>query len=166
MDIDKLSKNIFFKELLDKYKNNVFNMILNELNFIDNEKIDISKILLEEFFNELCFDERCEIIEKFYTNFKELLNDKDFVKKLNFSNLEVNQYKIYIKNFETQRSLNESITILYDLIPKLDSLCTQININNEDINELKSFKNMYEENDRKTLYEYKQYIDKLIEQGN
>lgn len=43
MDIDKLSKNIFFKELLDKYQNNVFNMILNELNFIDNEKIDISK---------------------------------------------------------------------------------------------------------------------------
>ena len=120
MDIDKLSKNIFFKELLDKYQNNVFNMILNELDFIDNEKIDISKILLEEFFNELCFDERCEIIEKFYTNFKELLNDKDFVKKLNFSNLEVNQYKIYIKNFETQRSLNERITILYDLIPKLD----------------------------------------------
>ena len=101
--------------------------------------------------NELCFDERCEIIEKFYTNFKELLNDKDFVKKLNFSNLEVNQYKIYIKNFETQRSLNESITILYDLIPKLDSLCTQININNEDISELKSFKNMYEENDRKNI---------------
>ena len=166
MDIDKLSKNIFFKESLDKYQNNIFKMILNELNFIDNEKINISKIMLEEFFNELCFDEKCEIIEKFYINFKELLNDNDFVKNLNFSELEVNQYKIYIKNFEARLSLNENITILYDLIPKLDSLCTRIDVNKEEMRELQSFKNLYEEYDRKTLYECKQYIDKLIEQGN
>lgn len=166
MDIDKLSRNIFFKELLDKHQNNIFKMILNELNFIDDEKIDISKIMLEEFFNELCFDDKCEIIGKYYINFKELLNDNDFVKNLNFSEFEVNQYKIYIKNFETQLSLNENISILHDLILKLDSLCTEIDINKDKMRELESFKNMYEDYDRKTLYEYKQYIDKLIEQGN
>lgn len=159
MNIDKLSRNIFFKETLDKYQNNVFKMILNELNFIDDEKINISKNMLKEFFNELCFDERCEIIEKFYINFKDLLNDNDFVKNLNFSELEVNQYKILIKNREIKLELDERTNILYDVLNQVSDLIRKNYILNEEIREFKNFKDMYESDDRHTLKYCKDYVD-------
>ena len=158
MDGTELSKNIFFNELLNKYENNYENLLLNELNFIDDDS-NKSIMLLESYFNKLNFDEKITVIEKFSCNFEYLFNDKEFIHNLNIQEFELNQYKILIKNSKIKLELNERINILYDLLDQVSDLIMKNNILNEKIRELDSFKDMYENCDRHTLKYCKDYVD-------
>lgn len=158
MNKAELSKNIFFNELLNKYENNYENLLLNELNFIDDDS-NKSIMLLESYFNKLNFDEKINVIEKFLCNFENLFNDEKFIQNLNIQEFELNQYKILIKNSEIKLELNEKTNILYELLSQVSDLIKKNDILNEKIRELDSFKDMYENYDRHTLKYCKDYVD-------
>jgi exonuclease I len=158
MDEAELSKNIFFNELLNKYENNYENLLLNELNFIDDDS-NKSIMLLESYFNKLNFDEKINVIEKFSCNFEKLFNDEEFIRNLNIKEFELNQYKILIKNNKIKLELNDRTNILYDVLNQVSDLMRKNDILNEKIRELESFKDMYESYDRHTLKYCKDYVD-------
>lgn len=158
MNEAELSKNIFFNELLNKYENNYENLLLNELNFIDDDS-NKSIMLLESYFNKLNFDEKINVIEKFSYNFEKLFNDEEFINNLNIKEFELNQYKILIKNSKIKLELNDRTDILYDVLNQVSDLIRKNDILNEKIRELESFKDMYESYDRHTLKYCKDYVD-------
>ena len=158
MDGTELSKNIFFNELLNKYENNYENLLLNELNFIDDNS-NKSIMLLKSYFNKLNFDEKINVIEKFSCNFENLFNDEEFIHNLNIQEFELNQYKILIKNNKIKLELDERTNILYDVMNQVSDLIRKNDILNEKIRELESFKDMYESYDRHTLKYCKDYVD-------
>jgi exonuclease I len=158
MNEAELSKNIFFNELLNKYENNYENLLLNELNFIDDDS-NKSIMLLESYFNKLNFDEKINVIEKFSCNFEKLFNDEEFIRNLNIKEFELNQYKILIKNNKIKLELNDRTNILYDVLNQVSDLMRKNDILNEKIRELESFKDMYESYDRHTLKYCKDYVD-------
>lgn len=158
MDGTELSKNIFFNELLNKYENNYENLLLNELNFIDDDS-NKSIMLLESYFNKLNFDEKINVIEKFSYNFEKLFNDEEFINNLNIKEFELNQYKILIKNIKIKLELNDRTNILYDVLNQVSDLIRKNDILNEKIRGLESFKDMYESYDRHTLKYCKDYVD-------
>jgi hypothetical protein len=158
MNEAELSKNIFFNELLNKYENNYENLLLNELNFIDDDS-NKSIMLLESYFNKLNFDEKINVIEKFSYNFEKLFNDEEFINNLNIKEFELNQYKILIKNNKIKLELNDRTNILYDVLNQVSDLIRKNDILNEKIRELESFKDMYESYDRHTLKYCKDYVD-------
>lgn len=158
MNEAELSKNIFFNELLNKYENNYENLLLNELNFIDDDS-NKSIMLLESYFNKLNFDDKINVIEKFSSNFEKLFNDEEFIRNLNIQEFELNQYKILIKNNKIKLELNDRTDILYDVLNQVSDLIRKNDILNEKIRELESFKDMYESYDRHTLKYCKDYVD-------
>jgi hypothetical protein len=158
MNEAELSKNIFFNELLNKYENNYENLLLNELNFIDDDS-NKSIMLLESYFNKLNFDEKINVIEKFSYNFEKLFNDEEFINNLNIKEFELNQYKILIKNNKIKLELNDRTNILYDVLNQVSDLIRKNDILNEKIRGLESFKDMYESYDRHTLKYCKDYVD-------
>jgi hypothetical protein len=158
MNEAELSKNIFFNELLNKYENNYENLLLNELNFIDDDS-NKSIMLLESYFNKLNFDEKINVIEKFSGNFEKLFNDEEFINNLNIKEFELNQYKILIKNNKIKLELNDRTNILYDVLNQVSDLIRKNDILNEKIRGLESFKDMYESYDRHTLKYCKDYVD-------
>ena len=158
MDTIELSKNILFNELLNKY-DNYENLLLNELNFCNEELTNKSHMLIENLFNKLNFDEKINVIEKFSCNFENLFNDEEFIHNLNIQEFELNQYKILIKNSKIKLELDDRTNILYDALNQVSDLIRKNDILNEKIRELESFKDMYESYDRHTLKYCKDYID-------